>query len=152
MSIRTGAGNGYAGLAEFIARHRRTYRVPDARRRPGCSGVVFDLSQWVTDADPAHLLGALGLTPPDTREALETQLLSLIETHLDTLRDLPDAALVTKNAEEGDEVCIDLLTTVTAIAKSSDHVFMKSKYPLLSRLRYAGRIVLLVPHYGVNSR
>ena len=59
--------------------------------------------------------------------------------------ELPACAMVSSQQRDGDEVCKDLPTVLTVIAKSSRTAYLRDKEPNLTALVPGTRIVLIVP-------
>ena len=85
-------------------------------------------------------------TAPTDLEA-DRQLRERINAHALTLP-LPPAAVVTDSCLQGDQVCEDLLSVVTVLAKSSGHVYLRDKQPNLAAIRPGRRVVVLIPPQG----
>jgi hypothetical protein len=85
-------------------------------------------------------------TAPRDQEA-DRQLRERIDAHALTLP-LPPAAAVTDSSLTGDEVCQDLLSVVTVLAKSSSHVYLRDKQPNLTAIQSGRRVVVLIPPQG----
>ena len=85
-------------------------------------------------------------TAPTNQEA-DRQLRERINAHALTLP-LPPAAVVTDSCLQGDQVCEDLLSVVTVLAKSSGHVYLRDKQPNLAAIQPGRRVVVLIPPPG----
>src|SRR5262249_26802707 len=114
------------------------------RGRTFGSGMVFSLSKSLTASMPAGWLalldGAPCALPP--REA-EAELRRRLHEPARSLP-LPAAALVIPEAISDDWKNDDLLSILTVLSKSSDHVYLRDKEPNLASLKPGRRVVLLV--------
>jgi len=115
-----------------------------AYRRSSGRGVVFALPK---DKDVlAELMGesGAGQLALTCQENARSELRRRINAHALTMA-LPLAAVVAQTAERGDKRSRSLLTIITVLAKSSDHVYLRDKEPNLGRIRPGSRVVLIVP-------
>ena len=83
----------------------------------------------------------------DNDPEADRQLRERINAHALTLP-LPPAAVVTDSCFQGDQVCEDLLSVVTVLAKSSGHVYLRDKQPNLAAIQPGRRVVVLIPPPG----
>lgn len=116
--------------------HRSAFRRPPGR------AVVFALpGGYELSAELARLAPGAG-----PRDRAERRLRRLIDAHALTL-DLPAAAVVADQSEQGDETCQDILSVITVLAKSSGRVYLRDKEPNLARLRPGARAILILPSH-----
>ena len=106
-------------------------------------GVVVALPENFRAADPIQLLKVIG-GKKARKESADHALRRLIETRARELP-LPPAVAITGQARHGDIECIDLITIVTVLAKSSSRVYLRDKEPNLPSIVAGRRIVLLLP-------
>jgi hypothetical protein len=106
-------------------------------------GVVIALPENFRATDPIQLLKVIG-GKKARKESADHALRRLIETRARELP-LPPAVAITAQARHGDIECIDLITIVTVLAKSSSRVYLRDKEPNLPSIVAGRRIVLLVP-------
>jgi hypothetical protein len=117
---------------------------PGGDRRVYAHGLVFALPA-AAPAAAAALLALLDGRPVELPEAeAEAELRCRLNAHARTLP-WPAAMAVTFHRAPGDEECRDLLTTLTVLAKSSDHVYLRDKEPNLAALRPGRRVILVLP-------
>jgi hypothetical protein len=96
---------------------------------------------------PRALLASIGGDPHGlTTREVERELATRLNAHAATLA-LPSAAAVAPAGELGQQVdeCLDQLTILTVLAKSSDHVYLRDKEPILPLLDRGRRVVLIMP-------
>jgi hypothetical protein len=106
-------------------------------------GVIIAMPRTLSTAGPLKVLKKLGIKLA-TKESPEQALCRLIETRARELP-LPPAVAVTDRARYSDEWCMDILTIVTVLAKSSSRVYLRDKEPNLSSVFTGRTFVLLVP-------
>ena len=126
--------------------NRRTYGKAWVYRMPDFEGRL----------NSARILALLDGLPTKTRSKRATvpidpeadrQLRQRINSHALTLP-LPPAAVVTDRCLQGDEICEDLLSVVTVLAKASGHVYLRDKQPNLAAIQPGRRVVVLIPPPG----
>jgi hypothetical protein len=119
-------------------------------------GWVYRMPDLQGSLNSARILALLAGSPKKTRSQQATaatdlkadrQLRERINAHALTLP-LPPAAVVTDSCLPGDQVCEDLLSVVTVLAKSSGHVYLRDKQPNLATIQPGRRVVLLIPPQG----
>lgn len=105
------------------------YRLPDSRQGTAAAWLQ------ILDGKRHHV----------NRQQAEKKLRRRIDQHAATLN-LPGAAVVVENeVKENDIACDDLLTALTVISKSADHVYLRDKEPILEKLRPGRSLVLVLP-------
>ena len=125
---------------------RRTYGKGWAFRMPDVDGSVNSARILaLLDGSPTRANSQQATAPTD--QEADRQLRKRIDTHALTLP-LPPAAVVTDSSLTGDEVCRDLLSVATVLAKSSSHVYLRDKQPNLAAIRPGRRVVVLLPPEG----
>jgi hypothetical protein len=125
---------------------RRTYGKGRAFRMPDLDGSLNSARILaLLDGSPAKANGQPTTAPTD--QEADQQLRERINAHALTLP-LPPAAVITDSSLTGDEVCQDLLSVVTVLAKSSSHVYLRDKQPNLAAIRPGRRVVVLIPPQG----
>ncbi|MEI8371819.1 MAG: hypothetical protein WCJ35_03185 [Planctomycetota bacterium] len=126
------------------------------QRRIYGKGIVFRMPDFHENLTPAKILtlldesvasegGTTAVLPVDAEA--EDCLRQRIEAHARTLA-LPPAAIIVDSYLKGDRVCKDLISVVTVLAKSSDHVYLRDKQPNLAAIRPGRRVVVLLPPEG----
>ena len=125
-------------------------------RRAFGTGWVYCLPEFERNLNSARILALLDGSPaasdslpaatPTDSEA-DQQLRERINAHARTLP-LPPAAIVVESSLQGDQVCEDLLSVVTVLAKSSHHVYLRDKQPNLAAIRPGRRVIVLIPPQG----
>lgn len=110
-------------------------RVPD-------DAADFTARDWLSrlDGDRRRLTG---------RRA-EAALIRRLNEHSASLP-LPPAAVLHDTPMDGDEVCAELLTVLTVVAKSATHVYLRDKQPVLSRLTPGRQVVVVVVRRSQRS-
>ena len=125
-------------------------------RRTYGKGWVFCMPDFKGSSNSAQIIALLNgsSAKANSRKATamadqeaDRQLRERINAHALTLP-LPMAALVTESSLTGDDVCKDLLSVVTVLAKSSSHVYLRDKQPNLAAIRLGRRVVVLIPPQG----
>ena len=111
-------------------------------------GTGSRLSFWLpSGGTPRDLLASIGgdVQGLTSRQA-ERELVARINAHARTLR-LPLAAAIASYGEHGQvkEACQDRLTIITVLSKSSDHVYLRDKEPILPVLGKGRGVVLILP-------
>lgn len=96
---------------------------------------------------PARILGTLG--QPRARDAAAA-LEALIEQH-STQLPIPDGCLVLPTRQSAEELIAAPLTTLAAITKSSEVVWLRGKLPRLERLNCLTAITLWLPVAAANE-
>ncbi len=95
-------------------------------------------------SDLLHVMGgqSTGLTEAEIRRRLA----ACIDQHARGLA-LPPAAAVAPEREHGTtpKVCRDQRDAITVLAKSSEHVYLRDKAPILERLIPGRQVVLILP-------
>jgi hypothetical protein len=106
------------------------------------------MSFWLSSGStPRDLLASIGGDVGGlSANEVERELVTRINAHATTLP-LPPAAAVASYGEEGQvkEACRDQLTIITVLAKSSNHVYLRDKEPILPVLRKGRGVVLILP-------
>jgi hypothetical protein len=117
-------------------------------RREGASGgavtgriIAFRAPAWNEVPTPAELVRMLNQTPDHDPSAV---LASLIDCRAADLP-LPDATLIVEH--QSAHLCVwpDLLSFLAVATKSTAHVWMRSKRPVVSRLTKCRSISMVVP-------
>ena len=123
-------------------------------RRTYGTGWIYRLPDFQGSLDSARILALLDGVPTETKSRqtpidpeADRQLRERINAHALTLP-LPPAAVVTDSCLQGDQVCEDLLSVVTVLAKSSGHVYLRDKQPNLAAIQPGRRVVVLIPPQG----
>ena len=123
-------------------------------RRTYGTGWVYRLPDFQGSLDSARILAILDGASKETKgkrvqidPEADRQLRERINAHALTLP-LPPAAVVTDSCLPGDQVCEDLLSVVTVLAKSSGHVYLRDKQPNLAAIQPGRRVVVLIPPQG----
>jgi len=123
-------------------------------RRTYGTGRIFQLPDFQGSLDSARILALLDGVPTKTKSKraqidpeADRQLRERINARALTLP-LPPAAVVTDSCLQGDQVCEDLLSVVTVLAKSSGHVYLRDKQPNLTAIQPGRRVVVLIPPRG----
>ena len=124
-------------------------------RRTYGTGWVYRLPDFQGNLNSARILALLDGVPTKTKSKrarqidpeADRQLRERINAHALTLP-LPPAAVVTDSCLQGDQVCEDLLSVVTVLAKSSGHVYLRDKQPNLAAIQPGRRVVVLIPPQG----
>ena len=124
-------------------------------RRTYGTGWVYRMPDFQGSLDSARILGLLDGLPVKTKSKraavidpeADRQLRDRINAHALTLP-LPPAAAVTDSCFQNDQVCEDLLSVVTVLAKSSGHVYLRDKQPNLTSIQPGRRVVVLIPPPG----
>lgn len=106
------------------------------------------LSFWLSSGStPSDLLASVGgdVSGLTSRE-VERELVARINAHAQTLP-FPPAAATASYGERGQvkDACLDQLTIITVLAKSSDHVYLRDKEPILPLLSKGRGVVLILP-------
>jgi hypothetical protein len=107
-------------------------------------GIVFALTDLCNAAHATGLLRLLGDGKRRTVKVAEDELRRRIQARALELP-LPPVAAATVQARDGDLECTDPLTIMTVLAKSSSHVYLRDKEPILASIVAGRRIVLIVP-------
>ena len=107
--------------------------------------VGFRLSEGVASRGPLDLLRLLGEDVANvTGERAETILKDILCTR-GTQLTYPPAAPVAAQADPGDTWIDDPLAVMTVLAKSSNHVYLRDKEPILDRITPERRVILIFP-------
>jgi hypothetical protein len=87
-----------------------------------------------------------GATSVARNQRLEDDLKARINAHALTLN-LPPAAVVAPPGENGIApfYCFEERDTITVLAKSSEHAYLRDKEPILDRIRTDGSVTLILP-------
>ena len=108
-------------------------------------GIVYRLPDGGRGTAAAWLKILDGKRHHVNRRQAEQKLRRRIDQHAATLN-LPGAAVVVENeVKENDIACDDLLTALTVISKSADHVYLRDKEPILEKLRPGRSLVVVLP-------
>jgi hypothetical protein len=118
---------------------------PGVNTGPYAQGLIFSMPPAEDHPSAALLLALLdgtGCELPDWEA--EAELRRRINQRAQRL-DLPPAAMVTVQRTAEDRECQDLLSILTVLSKSSDHVYLRDKEPNLASLRPGRRVVVTIP-------
>jgi hypothetical protein len=105
--------------------------------------MVFALPEGFGSATPERLLRAFDGTRRRGTMAVR-DLRNRLNAHAAEVP-LPPAALVVERQTQGDEVCAELLTICTVLAKSSDRIYLRDKEPNLDAIRPDRRVIIQLP-------
>ena len=108
-------------------------------------GVVYRLPDGGPGTATSWLRALDGKRQHVSRRQAEQRLRRRIEKRAAAI-DLPGAAVVVEDGTaSGDTTCEDLLTALTVISKSADHVYLRDKEPILGKLRPGRSLVVILP-------
>jgi hypothetical protein len=102
-------------------------------------------------APPYNAVDLLGLLDGRTAEHAITQadaearLRARLDAHARSLALPPAAAVAPRGDGELTSICQDLLTAMTVLAKSSEHIYLRDKEPILDGIRPDRWVVLILP-------